>query len=142
MPTSVYVQNDLPSALTVDTTVAPPLKGSYWSDPPGPVNAPGGQQTEVLWMDRDIGITDGDTWVFTSAANVGGTSLLMQEQVTGTALSSTIAIQIAAGGQSTGWQTEGAELQFTAADGNDYQVGGQFVPATDYDNVIYTIFQD
>lgn len=139
MPTNVYVQNDLPSALTVETVVAPPLKGSYWSDPSGPVNAPSGQQTEILWMDRDIGITDGDTWVFFSTMDVGGTSVLLQEQVTGTAVSSTIAIQIAADGQKTGWQTEGAQLQFTAADGNEYQANGRFVPASDYDNVIYTI---
>lgn len=139
MPTYVYIQNGLPTTLTVDTSVAPPLKGSYWSDPSSPVDAPSGQQTEILWMDRDIGITDGDTWVFTSAMEVGGTSVLLQEQVTGTALSSTIAIQIAAGDQDTGWQTEGAQLQFTAADGNGYQANGQFVPASDYDNVIYTI---
>src|SRR5688572_9792069 len=106
MPTYVYVQNGLPTALTVDTSVSPPLKGSYWSDPSGPVDAPSGQQTEILWMDRDIGITDGDTWVFFSTMDVGGTSVLMQEQVTGTALSSTIAIQIAAADQKTGWQTE------------------------------------
>jgi hypothetical protein len=138
MPTNVYVQNELPVSVTVDTSVTPALSDKYWSNPSGPVSAPPGPPVEICWMDRDIGITNGDTWVFTSAASVGGSPVQMQEQVTGTAVSSSIAIQVTAADRSTGWQDEGAALTFTAADNNTYQVVGKFVSASTYDNVIYT----
>ena len=141
MTTSVLVQQIVSPVLSVASAVAPYLSSDYWSDPSNPVSLPDGPQTEALWMDRDIGIKNGDTWVFTSSVDVGGTTVLLQEQVTGTALSSTIAIQVQADGQSTDWQQDNAALKFTAQDGNSYEVTGEFyLPAgADYENVLYSI---
>mgnify|MGYP001600332063 FL=1 len=141
MPTTVYVLNDSPSSISVDTSVTPALDPGYWSHPSGPVDAPPGPQVEMLWMDRDVGITKGDTWIFTSTATVGGTEVQMQEQVTGTAFSSTIALQIVAADPNTSWQTDDERLQYQTASGETCQVEGQFVsvPGDDYDNVIYDI---
>lgn len=141
MPTNVYVLNDSASSISVDTSVTPALDPGYWSDPASPVGASPGAQVEMLWMDRDVGITNGDTWIFTSTTTVGGTAVQMQEQVTGTAFSSTIALQVVAAGQSTGWQADVAHLEFQTASGSKCQVQGEFVsvPGDDYDNVVYAI---
>lgn len=140
MTTTVYVTQAVAPTLNAGSSVSPGLNSDYWSDPSAPVGLPVGQQVEALWMDRDIGITDGDTWIFTTTVDVGGTPVQLQEQVTGTAFSSTIAIQIQADGQSTGWQENEALLKFSA-NGTTYQAAGSFyLPSgADYDNVAYTI---
>ncbi|GAB3385968.1 hypothetical protein [Lysobacter fragariae] len=141
MTTTVLVQQIVGATLSVASAVEPSLSSDYWSGPSSPVSVPDGPQIEALWMDRDVGIKEGHAWVFTSSVDVGGTAVLLQEQVIGTALSSTIAIQVQAGGQSTDWQQDNAALKFTAQDGNSYQVTGEFyLPAgSDYDNVLYSI---
>jgi phospholipase C len=141
MPAYVYVTQNVAETLSGSSSVLPALDPRYWSNPSGPTDLPQARQTEVLWMDRDVGITDGDTWVFTSQLEISGTEVLLQEKVTGTLVSSTIAIQIEAPGQTTNWQSNVAKLQFTASDGSAYLVSGSFYrpPGGDYDNVSYVI---
>lgn len=137
MPTYVNIRNNLPSALNVNTTVSPPLGGGDWgvdSDSP-----PSEQTTRVLWMNREEGIHDGDTWVFTTEFEYAGVAVRLQEQLTGTLFGSTLEIQIAAGGQSTGWQSASATLGFDGADGNAYRVNGTFSRDGLFDDVTYSI---
>lgn len=141
MPSTVYVTQMFTQTAYATSGVSPALDAEYWGVPNQPVPLPEGDAVQVLWMDRDVGIKDGDTWVFTTSVDVGGTTVLLQEQVTGTAFSSTIQIQIQAGTQNTGWQSQGASLGFQGADGNQYEVVGGFnlPPGNDYDNVNYKI---
>lgn len=140
MPTNVYVANSLSENLSAATQIAPALSSDYWSDPQGSADVPdGGGQTELYWIDRNEGISDGDTWVVTSIAMVGGTAVALEVQLTGTFASSDIAIQIAAGGANTGWQTGNTRLAFTAADGNGYVVVGSYVSDGVYDDVVFAV---
>jgi phospholipase C len=140
MPTNVYVANALTDGLTATTQIAPALSSEYWSAPQGSADVPdGGGNTELYWIDRDEGITDGATWVVTSIVTLGGTPVELQVQLTGTFASSDIAIQIAAAGDNTGWQIGNTRLTFTAADGNDYVVVGTYVSDDVYNDVVFAV---
>jgi len=140
MPTNVFVANSLPAGLSAATQISPALSSSDWSNPTGSTSLPtGGGNTELYWIDRDEGITDGKTWVVTSSVTVGGSPVELQVQLTGTFLSSDIAVQIAAAGNGTGWQTGDTRLEFTAADGNSYAVIATYVSDGIYDDVVFAV---
>ncbi|HEY0660113.1 MAG TPA: alkaline phosphatase family protein [Lysobacter sp.] len=139
MPTNVYVQNNLSSALSVSTEISPSLSSEYWSDPTQAVNAPNGQQTEAYWVDRNEGITNHDVWVITSSITVGDSTVLLQVQLTGTFASSDIAVQVSVGNQNTGWQANNTALTFTGADGNTYRVTASYVADGTYNDVVYGV---
>jgi phospholipase C len=140
MPSNVYVQNNLSSALTANTAIAPALGSEYWSNPTQAATIPdNAQQTEVYWVDRNEGITNHDVWVITSTITVGGTTVLLQVQLTGTFASSDIAVQVGAGSQSTGWQSSNTALTFTASDTNTYRVSASYVADGTYDDVVYAV---
>ncbi|QSQ23963.1 hypothetical protein JY651_02985 [Pyxidicoccus parkwayensis] len=136
MPSSVSL-NNLLATLSAPSGVVPYLSPLYWGE--NASTAPGGTTTKLLWMDRDEGITDHKTWVFTTSLTVQGVSVSLQESLTGTDLSSDLLIQIAAGPQSTGWQSGNTSLRFTGTQGTKYLVEGQFVSGGIYDDVIYTL---
>lgn len=139
MPTVVSIQNNMSSSVAVGSTVAPSLSGSDWGIYASSASA--GQQTQMLWMDRDEGITNGKTWIFTSALTLGGVTVKLEESVTGTLVASDIQIQIVAGDQSTGWSSnDPVSVVFTGTDGNVYRIVGTYVSGSgDFDNVLYTI---
>lgn len=142
MPTNVYVSNTLSSDLSVSTQISPALSSSYWSDPTGSTDLPtGGGQTEIYWVDRNEGIKDHDTWVITSTITVGGSPVLLQVQLVGTAASSNITVQIVAGGNGTGWQPANTQLKFTASDGFVYNVTATYVADGTYNDVVYAVSQ-
>jgi len=140
MPTTVYFGNGLTETLSADTQIAPQLSSSYWSNPSGPTALPGGLP-QLYWIERDDGITDGDTWVVTSTVAVGGTAVQLLVQIKGTLLSSDIAVQIIAAGNSTDWQSANTQLPFTAADGNNYLVAATYVSGgiAQYNNVVFAV---
>ena len=137
MPSYINIQNDLSAGITVSTTVNPALSSSYWGVYTN--SAIQGQQTRMLWMDRDEGITDGKTWIFTTAFSWAGVAIELQEMLTGTRLSSDISIQITAGEQRTGWAADDTTLLFTGTDGNQYQINGTYVSDGTYNDVTYTL---
>jgi len=139
MPTNVNIQNTLDALLELDSSVQPFLNGDYWGIDSGV--APANQTTRVLWMDRNEGITDGDTWVFTTSFQYAEVNIQLQESLTGTAASSDIQIRILAGDQSSGWATENTSLQFTGGDDNLYQIEGTFFLNGSYDDVTYTLLE-
>lgn len=139
MPTYINIQNNLNTSLTVSTSVAPPLDSKYWGIDSGV--AIFGQSTKILQMNRNIGIKNGKNWVFTTALNLGGTTVQLQESLTGTLLSSDIAVQIIAGNQDTGWQKQDTELTFPAADGTHFRVTATYKLNGTYDDVTYGITQ-
>jgi phospholipase C len=140
MPTNVTVANALATALSAETQIAPALSSSYWSNPSGSTEVPTGDaSTQIYWIDRDEGITDGDTWVVTTQVSVGGSTVDLQVQLTGTFASSNIAVQVAQGANSTGWQTSNTRLSFTAPDGNRYSVTASFVSDGVYDDVDFAV---
>lgn len=136
MPSNINIDNQL-STLSAPTTVVPYLSPLYWGV--SATTAPGGTTTQMLWMDRDEGITDGKTWMFTTSLTVQGVSISLQESLTGTKTSSTLLIQISAGSQTTGWQSNDTSLQFTGNDGKTYSVDGHFFLDGTYDDVTYTL---
>jgi phospholipase C len=137
MPSYINIQNNLTDGLTVATTVSPNLSSSDWGVDSS--NAGSSQTTRILWMDRDEGIHHGDTWIFTTTFTYAGVDIQLQESLTGTFLSSTLEIQIVAGEQSTGWQSDNAWLAFTGSDGNPYRISGVFFRDGLYDDVTYAI---
>jgi hypothetical protein len=136
VPSNINLDNQL-ATLDTSTTVVPYLSPLYWGV--SATTAPGGATTKLLWMDRDEGITDGKTWMFTTSLTVQGVSVSLQESLTGTRLSSILLIQLTAGSQTTGWQSEDTSLQFTGNDGKTYSVGGHFFLDGTYDDVTYTL---
>jgi phospholipase C len=140
MPTNVYVANSLSGALSAATRISPPLGSGDWSNPTGSTSLPtGGGNTEIYWIDRDEGIKDGKIWVVVSTVTVGGSPVELQVRLTGTFLGSDIAVQIAAAGNDTGWQTDNIRLEFTAADGNSYVAVATYVPDGLYDDVVFAL---
>jgi hypothetical protein len=133
----VNIQNGFSERLTLDSSVQPTLDGSYWGISSNVAN--GNQLTQVLWMNRDEGITKGDTWVFTTSFQLAGITIQLQESLTGTTFSSDIQIQITAGTQSSGWADANTSLQFKGNDGNLYQIDGSYFLNGTYDDVTYTL---
>ena len=136
MPSNIHIANPL-APLSVSTAVVPYLSTLYWGVSSN--TAPSGETTQILWMDRDEGITDGKTWLFTTSFTLGGIPVSLQESLTGTATSSTLVIQMTAGSQSTGWQSEDTSLQFTGTDGNPYSISAHWFLNGTYDDVTYTL---
>jgi hypothetical protein len=139
MPTNINIQNALDTSVQLESTVQPSLGSDYWGV--DSQAAPANQTTRVLWMDRNEGITDGDTWVFTTSFQYAGIAIQLQESLTGTFASSDIRIQIMAGDRSSGWSEENTSLQFTGVDGNLYQIDGTYFLNGSYDDVTYTLLE-
>ncbi|WP_460762348.1 hypothetical protein [Lysobacter fragariae] len=137
MPTNINIQNSTDTSLSLSTGVLPQLSDSYWGI--NSATAGGDSKTQVLWMDRNVGITDGDVWVFTTSFEFAGTVIQLQESLTGTRSSSDIEIRIVAGAQNSGWTAENTSLQFTGSDGNNYQLNGTFFLNGTYDDVTYSL---
>jgi hypothetical protein len=139
MPTNVNIQNGSDSTLSLATSVQPALGGDYW----GIYNdiAAAELKTPVLWMDRNVGITKGDTWIFSTVFQFDGTAIVLEESLTGTTASSDIKIRITANAQDSGWSDEDTSLQFQGADGDQYQIDGSFFRNGSYDDVTYTLVQ-
>ena len=137
MPSYINIQNDLSDAITVATNVNPSLNSDYWGIYTNVAIA--GQLTRMLWMDRDEGITNGKTWIFTTAFTYAGVAIELQEMLTGTLVSSDIAIQITAGDQRTGWAANNTSLLFNGTDGNQYEINGTYISDGTYNDVTYTL---
>ena len=137
MPSHINIQNNLTAGLAVATTVTPSLSSSDWGVDSS--SAASGETTQILWVNREEGIHDGDTWVFTTAFTYAGVEIQLQESLTGAFLSSTLQIQLVAGNQSTGWQSNNTSLTFTGTDGNSYRINGAFFLDDVFDDVTYTI---
>lgn len=137
MPTNINVQNGTGTSLSVDTAVTPDLGSDYWGVDTD--TAPADQKTAILWMDRDIGITDGDTWVFTTSFAFDGVDVQLLESLTGTALSSDIKIRIVADANDSGWSEENTSVEFSGGDGTNYQINGTFFLNGTYDDVTYSL---
>lgn len=138
--TNIAIQNNLSSGITASTTVSPSLNSSDWGI--NSSNAPNGAATKMLWMNRAQGITNGDTWVFTTTFTLNGVSVQLQEKLTGTLVSSDIWIQIVAGDQNTGWQTGNTGLTFTGTSGKPTRITGTYISdGLGYDDVTYEISQ-
>lgn len=137
VPSNINIQNNLQDGYSVATSVAPALSTDYWGIDSN--SAIAGQLTQILWMDRNEGIKNGDTWVFTSSLTIAGVAVELQEKLTGTFASSDIWIQITAGSKSTGWDSSNTSLQFTGNDNNTYEINGVFFLNGSYDDVTYTL---
>lgn len=137
MPTNINIQNGSDSTLNLTTSVQPALGDDYWGIYNG--SAAPGVKTPVLWMDRNVGITKGDTWVFSTSFQFDGMAIVLQESLTGTTASSDIKIRIMANAQDSGWSDVDTSLPFQGADGNQYQIDGSFFRNGSYDDVTYTL---
>lgn len=137
MPSNINIDNQGPSIAQINTSVSPILSSSYWGV--SSTTAPNGKTTQILWMDRNEGIKQGNTWQFTSAFTFQGVSIQLMEQLTGTATASTLQIQIMAAGKYTGFQSDDTSLTFTDSAGGTWKILGHFFLNGSYDDVTYTI---
>jgi phospholipase C len=136
MPSNINILNELRQDIPLSTNVEPALSGSFWGV--DATAAPLGL-ARILWIDRNAGITNGETWIFTTAFSYAGVSVQLQESLTGTFPSSDLKIQITAGGESTGWATAQTVLSFNGRDGKLYEISGTFFQNGEYDDVTYTV---
>jgi phospholipase C len=143
--TCIYIVNNLPGTpVSLSTGVSPALDPDYWQSyaTSAPAN---GQAVEAVVFSRNVGIHNEDIWVFTTSFAFDGVTVSVQEQVTGTALGSTMRQQISVTGASTGttnwWDDGGNALQFTGASGATYTVVATLSlnAPTVYDNVTYAV---
>ena len=141
MTTQVYLINNLDSALATATTVSPDLSAADWGV--NNTQLPPLLHQPVWWMNRDEGITDGHTWLFTSTLTLGNVAVQLQAQLTGTFAGSTILIRIGAGGNSTPWSGDAnVSLDFVGQDNRHYSITGTYQgQGLGYDNVQFSIGQ-
>lgn len=137
MPSNINIDSQGPSIAQISTSVSPILSTKYWGV--SSTTAPSGKTTQVLWMDRNEGITSGNTWNFNSSFTFQGVSIQLAEQLTGTSTASTLKIQITAAGQSTGFQSDDTSLSFTDTSGGVWKILGHFFLNGSFDDVTYTI---
>lgn len=137
MPTNVNIQNGTDTSLGLATGVTPSLSTDYWGIDTSTAGA--NAKTAVLWMDRNQGITNGDTWVFTTAFTFDDTGIQLMEQLTGTRASSDIKIRITAGTHDSGWTDANTSVQFTGGDGTNYELNGTFFANGTYDDITYSL---
>lgn len=138
LTSQILVQNNLSASLSIPTTVSSALSSDYWgtdATTAGPVAL-----TTAYWVSRSSGITDGDTWVFTTPFTLAGTQVSLQVQLTGTLLDSDIAMQVTAGSQASGWSDENpVSVSFTGDDGANYVITGTFLSGGIQDNVQFSV---
>lgn len=138
--TQVYIQNNLQASIPISTSVTPALAPSLWSvyaNAAGPVG-----EAPAYWMGRGGGITDGQTWVFSTALTLGDVPVSLQVQLTGTWLDSHIQIRVTAGGQDSGWSSAATvEARIGAGDGRAWTVRGAFIPRGlgEHDDVRFSV---
>ncbi len=137
MPTNINIQNSTNASLTLQTGVTPVLGGDFWGI--DATTAAANRRTAVLWMDRNVGITNGDTWLFTTRFQFDGVGIQLMESLTGTALSSDVKIRILAGTRDSGWTDESTSVQFSGSDSANYQLDGIFFLNGMYDDVTYSL---
>jgi phospholipase C len=139
---SISIINNLSASLSVKTTISAPLDSKYWDSEATTVpHTLNGQGTEVAWFSRNRGITNGDTWTFTTVFTLDGVQVSLQEQVTGTRTGSNMVQNMTAGGITTGWWDEGPKsITFTGNSGAVYSLSAEQSSAG-YQNVTYTIAQ-
>ena len=137
MPSYINVQNNLSTGLDLSTSVAPGLDSEYWGVDSKVAVA--GQLTRILWVDRNVGIKDGKTWVFTTSVGVAGIPVQLQVSLTGTFAGSDITIQIVASGKATGWASNDTSLLFPGGDGTTYEINGTFFLNGLYDDVTFSL---
>ncbi|MDE1146322.1 MAG: alkaline phosphatase family protein [Azospirillaceae bacterium] len=140
MTTWVSLVNNLSATFPVATTVNPFLDAKDWGVEATAVPALDG--AAILWMSRGDGITDHKSWTFTSAFEIAGVPVTAQVLLTGTLLSSTMQIQVTAGGVASGWSDRAnIAVPFTGTDGAAYAVTGAVlaVGPLSSDNVSFAV---
>lgn len=143
--TAIYILNTSNQALVLQSSVEPYLAPSYWAELVS--SLPGYMQSElkVMQFSRDLGVGDGSSFTFTTSFQVGGTTVLFQEKVVGTATGSTLQQQITAGDATTGWQDfsgKGQPFQFIGEDHQTYVVNWDLTTnAAAFTDIHYSIAQ-
>ena len=147
MTTSIYIQNTSNQALAISNSVAPYLAPGYWASLVSSLPNFMPSEQKVMWFNRNQGIAAGSTWVFTTAFELGGTSVVFAEQITGTSGGknggSEMKQSITASETTTGWQDfngRGPTFKFTAANNVAYAVNWQLTTNGDgFTDIHYTI---
>lgn len=139
--TNISLVNALSSGLSLNNSISSYLSPSYWGilSNTAPTGANGAQ---VLGFNRDKGITNGDTWTFTTAFTLDGVNVQLQEQLTGTAFGSKMSQSMSAGAATTGFQdtTDSISIHFTGVSGTVYAlVWNLALDGSVYYSIQYTI---
>ena len=140
MDSMIVLENNLPTAVGISVDGAHNLNESYWGLVDGST-AIAEQVTSLFWVSRVAGITDGEVFTFNAETEVGGTTIALLVQLTGTLLGSDIQIAVQAGTAKCDWSGDkDVSLCFTGNDGKSYLVSGSYVSeGAQYDNVRFTV---
>jgi sphingomyelin phosphodiesterase len=140
--TRVYVQNNTMRTYKVHAVeTGHPLASNHWGQTASSVLP--GQRVQVIWFNRDEGITDGETFHFTTTLSLPSSSVLLKQQVQGSLINSHMWHSLAGPGINTSWHDD--RTTYTAT----WEFGGQtiriryraFFTGTD-DNIEYIIQED
>ncbi|HVG08639.1 MAG TPA: alkaline phosphatase family protein [Thermoanaerobaculia bacterium] len=136
---NIYIVNNLTNPLSVSTSPLPSLNSDYWGQDATTVPQANGQGTQVTWFSRNRGITNDETWTFTTSFTLDGVQVNLQEQVTGTRTGSNMLQNMTGGGSSSGWWDSGSKsITFTGNSGAVYNLSA-VQSSAGYQNVTYTI---
>jgi phospholipase C len=124
MSTTIRILNASGSPLTVTTRVQPALSEQDYRVLDSAVPA-SDQAVPVVQFDRDEGIHDGKVWTFTTAFELDGVQVVVQERLMGTLLSSDMSQCMSAGAITTGFRDTDtpASITFAGASGALYELG-------------------
>lgn len=97
---------------------------------------------ELLEFSRTTGITDGETFVFTTSFELDGVRVTLEERLSGTRLGSHMAQRITAGASTTEFQDTSAPVFLPAFEGKSgatYAVGWSLETVGFFDSITYSI---
>ena len=123
MPSTIRFVNATGADIAVKNAVAPSLDQEYWSSIAS--DAPySPSPTDVLKFDREEGIKDGHTWIFTTSVELDGVPIKLEEKLEGKFLHSDLSQQMSAGSTSTGFQNtdDDKSISFIGASGTEYSL--------------------
>lgn len=141
MSTTISVIGETGSELNLSNSVSPSLDSGDWSNLASSVPnriSP----TKVLEFNRNDGIKDDKTWIFTTAFTIDDIPVKLQEKVTGTALGSTMWQEMTAGTTTTGFvdTNDSRAISFTGKSGAKYSLSWDLsMSDSGYMNIQYTV---
>lgn len=139
--TNISILNALDSELQFSNSVTPALASSFWGSFSTDA-APSNRAAQVIGFNRDTGITNGETWIFSTTFTLDGIAIQLQEKLTGLLSGSTMEQSMSAGNITTGfiYTNDSQSIEFTGVSGAIYKLSWDLtIGATLYASIQYTI---
>ena len=140
MSTTISVLNASDLAFTLVTTVSPELSSGDWKVLGSSLPTSAKEAVAVVEFNRDDGITNGQTWVFTTTLVVDGVRVSLQEKLTGALVGSGLSQSMTAGSVTTGFvdTNDPSSISFSGVSGAVYELRWE-LSGSGYKDIQYTV---